>query len=189
MPIPPCIATVSYTHLDCKDSKDRTWRLFLIALALLVCPIGIAWQGFQVSAFQVNIFYQLAFGVFLYSAIERLQQHACSPAILLPAIMAIFFLPEGYGASGIVLFAALILFQNSSHEQGIAIFLWSLCYHLSLFSQLGAVVFLYVLGGSLAAVAVSLYSQKSGPHLGRLFYGIYPLHLLLYTVLGYQLFR
>ena len=167
---------------------DPVGWLLCAALGVMACPVSLRW-GWLTLPGELNIFYQLGLGIYLFSAAERAGREGDRPALLLPGILAAFLLPEGYGLAGTVLLAALVSCRSRAKSQATVVLLWGICYHLVFLPSMGLLVYcLYALGTAVGAGLVALYNGKPGPRTGRLFYWIYPLQFLVISAVARQTF-
>lgn len=152
-----------YTH----DIKKYILRIGVLAL-LSEIPFDLALSGKILEFRYQNVFFTLCIGLvmmyFLLNASGKFEM----VIVALLSFLAADFLRTDYGGVGVLTILCFYLFQNDKIWKTISILL------INIVLMGGIQVF-----AILALIPIYLYNGKEGKKVKWLFYGFYPIHLLV----------
>ena len=164
------------------DTKFKT-SLFLILFSYLIVPLRLEYNGYiLLSTDNLNIMYELGISLIfmrLISVIEKCFENKKYKKIIVPlivTIVSVYFIGKvaNYHYNAIMLIMFIFLLRNDKTRQLLFIALWGVfAYSGSLQLAIFAV---------LSILFIYLYNHKRGISVKYLFYIIYPLHIMLISL-------
>lgn len=180
-----------YFGCVCRWKPD--WSLLALASALVLPHLRVSVGGCTVLGSDLSIFYTLAVSMALclcadglHRALSERRGIARALLLLAAAVAAVIVIQPAadYGLYGLILIAALFIARKNRWAQCVVIVLWCVAeYYFKLHS------FVYALYAMLAVFPVLMYSGERGRKMGMGFYLVYPVHLCIFSLLGFALSR
>lgn len=157
----------------------------ITAIAFLPTGFSLVVNGITLWQSGLNVIYTLAASltvlwiieIWLEDGLPGKKQIAASVIGL--ALSGSVLLHSDYGIRGLVLIIALYLFRSHKGIMCLAMAIWCVCKYLP---TAGSGLFLTA-GALVAVILTALYSGRQGKK-SKLFYLVYPLHLLIYALIG-----
>lgn len=176
------LATEGYVHTS--NLKKYLSRLFIFGLISQI-PFMI-FRTFVGEWMMLNIMFTLILGLMAIIVFDKIEKKYLS----IPLVCLIIYLGEifkvDYGWFGVLLIFILYLFKNKKIEL--------------VTSYIGIILFYYYLRGNLSIdymcsivftifpiIIILLYNGKEGKRLKYFYYFFYPVHLAIFSVIGYLL--
>lgn len=153
-------------------------------LALGLGIVTLRFDGVKLLSEEMNVFYTLALGLAAVAVLDHALRPARDFKRLIPqalALAAALLLVRDYAdyrCLGIALIVALYLCRERRWTQALMIGLWVAAEYILPGMRLS-----YIVCAALGMVPVLLYNGKLGKPMKRIFYWIYPLHLLILGIL------
>ena len=161
------LLTEGFVHT--RDVKKYILRLAVFA-AVSEIPYDLAFRNVILEFEHQNVFFTLAVGVWALYAIEKNTWWLARGSIILLAMWAAETLHSDYGLKGILL---IMIYYFLREEK------WPKIIFGALWNPLWGRIQSY---GMLASIPIALYNGKKGPSMKYVFYGFYPVHLIILYV-------
>ena len=175
-------------YLHTKNLKNYFFRLFIFALISQV-PYSLYFNSFS-NKFELNIFFTLLLGlgiITLCNQIYKKNNYKFNIDIILVILAALFIakaLPFNYGILGLCLILIFYFFKDHKILMNILASISIIIYYLIIllpnFSLLYAIP--YIATALISLCLINLYNNKEGIKT-KIFYYIYPIHLLILYIL------
>lgn len=182
---------LAYFGCVCRWKPD--WSLLAVAAALVLPYMSVSAGGYTLIGSDLSIFYTLAISMALCLSASKLieaikaRDGGRPAALLFLAALAAGVLVQplaDYGLFGLLLIASLYLARSNRAAQCVIIALWCILeYYFKLHSML------YALCAMLALIPIALYNGERGHKMGLGFYLVYPVHLCIFSLIGFALSR
>lgn len=180
------VCVLCYYWFVTRKNKDKSIFILIASFALLLLNyIHIGY--FTILYGDGNIFYTLAFGLYICYCIDKFIPFKKRPIVeyllLLPMMLLPIAPPSDYGIYGFLLIAALFLLRKHKPLQALAIVAWA----FFAYNYIGTGFtpnWRYILGVAVAALLVLLYNNKKGYNVKWFFYAFYPAHLLVLGIIS-----
>lgn len=186
-----CGIWLAYFGYVCRWKPD--WSLLALAAALILPHLRASAGGCTVLGSDLSIFYTLAISMALclcadglYKALTARRGILRALLLLSAAVAAVIVIQPAadYGLYGLILIAALFIARKNRWAQCVVIVLWCVAeYYFKLHSLV------YALYAMLAIFPVLMYSGDRGRKMGTGFYLVYPVHLCIFSLIGFALSR
>jgi hypothetical protein len=174
-----------YFFLVCGHRFDTSFIWLLLALILPHVRLNL-W-GYVLLSGNMSVFYTLAVSLALIittdhfiTACKKHDNLVKNSLLLLAALSAVYIFRNScdYGYKGFVLIFALWLFRSNRNLQVIAAIIWCIVLYWFSYHQL-----MYTVLAIFGALLLLAYNGKRGANM-RGFYYVYPVHLLIFSLLG-----
>lgn len=186
-----CGIWLVYFGGSCRWKAD--WSLLALAVALVLPLMHVTAGGYTLLGSELSIFYTLAISMALCLCADGLYKALTARRGILRALLpfaaavaaVIFIQPVAdYGFFGLALIVALYIARKSCWAQVAVIMLWCIAeYYFKLHSLV------YALYAMLAIFPVLMYKGERGRKMGIGFYLVYPVHLCIFSLIGFALSR
>jgi hypothetical protein len=147
-----------------KDVTDYLGRLFLFAFISQI-PFS---EAFNLKGLHLNVFFTLAMGLYALYIYDKKK----NILIVIVIALACQFMNTDYGAYGVFLVFLFNKYHEDFIKMAISISVITLIFSFTLTSQI-QIFCLFSL------ILIRLYNRERGLRLKYLFYGFYPVHLLI----------
>lgn len=167
--------------------KDKGMIILISALAFTLIE-RMKFNYINILGGTNNIFYTLAFGLYICYCYEKLIPIKKRPIseylLLLPISLFLSSFGMDYGAIGIVLILALFAAKKFKPLQALIIFVWGFFTYNNFQWGYGFHINEWAMVGIIAAtLMVLLYNNKKGYNIKWFFYAFYPIHLLVLGII------
>lgn len=157
-----------------RDIKNYAVRLGLFAF-LSEIPFDLAFYGTLVFLEHQNVFFTLFIGLIVIVQLEKSKKEGrkgiIGGIIAILGMLLAHFLKTDYGFFGILLILCFYIFRISKVKKTLAAVLLNI-------SAFGVQVF-----AALGLIPIWFYNGKKGPSMKYVFYGFYPVHLLIIYII------
>lgn len=167
--------------LHTRNVKKYILRLIVFGIVSEI-PYDLMRSGKLIDFSHQNIFFTLALGVIAiegYKYIDKIKPHFTFVFVYALAFLA-EFLRLDYGMFGILIIF-FISYGKTLNARALYLVFINFLYALALFMVSPAAF--YQIIGCLSAILIVMYNGEKGKGVKYLFYGIYPVHLLIFYVI------
>lgn len=162
-----------------KNLKKYIRNCFIFAVISEI-PYDMAIHGRLIYIYGQNVYFTLALGLMAISMLDKLKYRYDRRCIF-------------YKFMTILSFACLGQFMAVDyHWKGILfIIMFYYCHNIEKWKRniIGIVAFAYEITAPLAFIPIQLYNGKRGKQCKYLFYAIYPIHLLIYGIIRFCIYK